>query len=1136
MTKRNFKREIFFAIITAIIILFITVISSFVFSPKKVFALTNSNTAVQGGSGAELWDKSKETFNLNVLTDIYHKIFQNQDPVAFVKTNKDKQTDSYVIPASTLNGRVGDANNGMVITLDSKKWMLTSLTLANVDGKTDNVIMTLYLADSLGASQFYTQANNKRGEHVYSSSTIRQHLLTASQWSFFNGSGENSFAKKFLVQQKNIKYQTNQARIGRITSGEMHHFPNDSLVAPTTNWYATINPPYKTNEIINGVAYNAWGEDYIWLPSMIEAGTNTLLNTECIWKLTSNQRKTSSSVAPITWLRTANGATYSNVRHIAADGSDGADQLVTTRGGVRPAIHLNLTKILDSISTCVDSPEDLKTTYNMKEQTLSEIVKTNVNTDWYKEDLYNKENDYIKVECPTIKNAGEYFIKVSIKDSWLASADDEIEKIGANNGLTAKEIALFKEKRRPKFSGTPDTQDPQHQESNVVRWIKVTVEKADLDFSNVKWSNNEFEYSTTYHQVTIVSGLPENLSPLYGGDTEKRDVNADGEWYTAKVVGFTGEVNNWNIPTSDELAKIENSQHKWRINKKRIVANWKTVSTTINGVELALPVLKFVEDLPDIIDYTYYRDATLGEQLTIEQIVAEVDMTVNKTYCVVAMLKEKATFNKTNSVLIKDGTIHEQLLSDFITGGNLNKVVVEIAQNTFTYNGELQRVTINIVDGLISASRLIITYMTESGDILDNPPVNVGRYKAVVSLSTQDQKEFIIYGKSIFDFTIQSLRFTKSVQEQMRDFGFEGFNVGEIVFVENGYNNYFEVYVNDELVDENFKFVNAAKYYIKVAFKSGVNTATGGVADNVIWADGDTRSLYMTLDIAPLTLEISGWGKVVGNKRPTLIADDKAEVEKYFDYITFQMKGSNIIGNIIAQSVSLKYGTNYQIYLKVKDQFKGNVFVSVDGIVSDKTEPHLFKTEANPNGGSVEGDEDIDGDSEIDGGGNWNSKDRWFGTDGKLPLFSWVLVGIICLLLLILIIALILIAKFGNNVKNLELFHDNNVLPVGEKVVEDVSSNVIDKPTVPEYNASIINPYSVKNSDWTFVIKESDVINKDLLNAPTEDIVFCAMKKSDTKGLKKLQSQMDSGSKESLDINQENNLNKKKTKKNKKKK
>ena len=282
----------------------------FSFAPKKdASALTSTSGAVLAGGGAELWNADDSRFDSGVLDDLVDKLFGDEDPVEYIKTMKDTQTDSYVIPASTINTKLGN-QNGLVVKLGGKEWMAASLTLADIGDEADNVVLTLYLANASGASQYYPNSTNTKGNNAYSSSTVRNHLITNSNWSLFNTTGEESFAEQFLVQPKYVKYQQTESMVGR--SGPYNYqSPNEALTPPTSGWGGAN---YSGGGTFNGKDYSDWGNDYIWLPSATETGYSNYFgtnNANSIWKLSTNQlaHTTTNSYS---WLRSGNYNNYNN--------------------------------------------------------------------------------------------------------------------------------------------------------------------------------------------------------------------------------------------------------------------------------------------------------------------------------------------------------------------------------------------------------------------------------------------------------------------------------------------------------------------------------------------------------------------------------------------------------------------------------------------------------------------------------------------------------------------------------------------------------------------------------------------------------------------------------------------------------
>ena len=141
---------------TSILLLMSSIVSIFI-SSNQAIALSSTVAAVTAANNAELWDSNTKSFNKQVVNDIKNKLFGSQNPKDYINNNYDSQeynwTQSKVVNARTINAQVGNANEGMIVTLGGKKWMVTSLTFGEGDKK-DDIILTLYLASSEGTAIF----------------------------------------------------------------------------------------------------------------------------------------------------------------------------------------------------------------------------------------------------------------------------------------------------------------------------------------------------------------------------------------------------------------------------------------------------------------------------------------------------------------------------------------------------------------------------------------------------------------------------------------------------------------------------------------------------------------------------------------------------------------------------------------------------------------------------------------------------------------------------------------------------------------------------------------------------------------------------------------------------------------------
>ena len=77
MNKTKIRFNFSITAIVVLIMLLLCSISTFFFSPNKVFALTNTGSAVQVGNGSELYNETTGTFNNLVIKDLQNKLFSN---------------------------------------------------------------------------------------------------------------------------------------------------------------------------------------------------------------------------------------------------------------------------------------------------------------------------------------------------------------------------------------------------------------------------------------------------------------------------------------------------------------------------------------------------------------------------------------------------------------------------------------------------------------------------------------------------------------------------------------------------------------------------------------------------------------------------------------------------------------------------------------------------------------------------------------------------------------------------------------------------------------------------------------------------------------------------------------------------
>ena len=527
MNKLRSRVNSLIVVMTVIVFALSLIATAFFAFPADLSALTDTNSATKIGGGKELYNKDRGNFNIGVVSDFIEKLFGDEDPVQYIKTNGAvdwntygknspsalKDDPYYVVPASVINNKIRNTN-GLIVTLNGLDWMVASLTLADTDNGKDNVIATLYLANNQGTSQYYSDSNNTKGNNSYSRSIIRNNVLLNKDnttWNMFSQGGADSFAEQYLVQPKNIKYQQTETILGR--KDGYYNMHNDALSELTSGWHTNLaSDPYKPEDEFDGHRYDEWGNDYIWLPSLVETGSSNIVTTSSIWNLSDAQRRFSGEYI---FLRSGNYGSYNAVMAFGNSPSDNAYGIsISNTGSVCPAIHLNLSAI--GVSFGLQDPEDVTTEYNAKDQTLGSILANDSEAaDWYDSEWYEHNKEYVKLTYSNseMSDIGEYWMKVEIQQNWIDDVRAAVDADATANGWTEEEKERAYELRRPKFFGKADTGDPDHMESDTVRWCKLVINRRKLGL----------ELSTDSRGMPIgtfkslIEG--DNGTGIYAGDT-----------------------------------------------------------------------------------------------------------------------------------------------------------------------------------------------------------------------------------------------------------------------------------------------------------------------------------------------------------------------------------------------------------------------------------------------------------------------------------------------------------------------------------------------------------------------------------------------------------------------------------------
>ena len=380
-------------LITVLAVLFCALLclSTVLIIPKSKTADAYTNTSTPATSVNELYSSSTHGFSAKNLRTLYGKLFSGVTKYDTVATKLSQQT----------NSQMALADKEIIVEFGSMKWIAVYLSTAqqglggvtadqSIAGYADNgdIVLTLWLASSTQTAQWQYASptddayvsNSKFPANMYGISYMRSVILNNGGKYYYdrynlqdNTNGPqtgNPFERftmpksdvsnsviDYLVAPRYISWQYQQATRD---VGTDNNLANDSWgKLQSGTFYDFEYQGFYQSKGWDQDYYQAWKDDLIWLPSIGETGegatgVNAITGKTKIpggfWRTTTAQRQTQSG----SWTRTcnpmdANTGVVDPARHrtIAALGSGGTRQgiLVGADSLVRPAIHLNLTKV-----------------------------------------------------------------------------------------------------------------------------------------------------------------------------------------------------------------------------------------------------------------------------------------------------------------------------------------------------------------------------------------------------------------------------------------------------------------------------------------------------------------------------------------------------------------------------------------------------------------------------------------------------------------------------------------------------------------------------------------------------------------------------------------------------------------------
>ena len=372
-----------------------TLLTAFLLIPKTPVDAFDSESDVISNSVVvgDIWNSSTKTFNRDTLGTLL-KYISSDGTINGVNTNEQTAQD---IRGYTYGGKT--SGKSVVVTIGGYKWQVVYLTRRNEDGgdRNGDRIATLLMVNNDGTATIShggydngSNWSNANPSNMYGASYMRAVTLNnGGTYANITASNSNSYSTatatqssthkyalytvasqgltQYLVQPKDVWYQTQSQGSGSDRNGTSYILNNESLATNiTSGWY---NSSYSYQSKAN---YTQWGTDYLWLPSLSEAGVS---ENAGIWKLSETERSASSDW----WSRSGHYSNSSAVYYLDSSGSGYAYGAVSASNGVRPALHLNLDSAAlraaqDAVSTTLDGNVSVTATYSSNENGAEDVV------------------------------------------------------------------------------------------------------------------------------------------------------------------------------------------------------------------------------------------------------------------------------------------------------------------------------------------------------------------------------------------------------------------------------------------------------------------------------------------------------------------------------------------------------------------------------------------------------------------------------------------------------------------------------------------------------------------------------------------------------------------------------------------
>ncbi len=215
-----------------------------------------------------------------------------------------------------------------------------------------------------------TRANN-----TYAKFTMTNDALTSLG---VNNVNNNVSLIEYLATPSQVNYQKEENAVWGVANSAWGAYLllNEAWGEPDTSltynnvggWFpGNSNNSYPSTNVIDNLNYFQWKDDYLWLPSLSETGYNARTSAAnhrmtSIWGVPNDSEIIYSSNN--SWSRSADDHSWSSNSTFLSLTADGKQSIISGSYGVRPALHLNLTKAEQNSKYKVTAPSSVSKTYN----------------------------------------------------------------------------------------------------------------------------------------------------------------------------------------------------------------------------------------------------------------------------------------------------------------------------------------------------------------------------------------------------------------------------------------------------------------------------------------------------------------------------------------------------------------------------------------------------------------------------------------------------------------------------------------------------------------------------------------------------------------------------------------------------